>query len=1024
MDVTRRLFVAGSVVPMVGGAAGLASAQPTPDGGRAIPIPDVAALRDLPPQSSTRSAGETPALSRDSGSLTGPPRVVVQGHQTPDDGGGGEFYWDAQSEAADDNGVIIKPRGVEEPGRWRRIITDSINVRWFGARADGTGNAAAAINEAIIVAARLNLPLLLSGSFRLEQSIVLAAPVTIQAAATLIAASGTYNSIPYWSGESSGRFCLIDLAYGRFSSIVGRLVLRPESKESPPAALAAIGCSKGIYSELLPNPEGRGGSNTTWQSVEIYDLDYGFFTPERGAPVPSQLPKGDVHLARADWQASAVARGDGTYAALSYRQGDFVLFGRDVFECVSPGTPTTGPVDAAPKAAAPSLNQAAPIQADNWEYLSDEQMPGIPRWVPNQAIAANTLITTDTGTYRARRNGQTGGTPPEQKGVVVKEAEVPVWSAGDTPMLLSFRANNNRFYRLVTAGKETTVGPGPDHTDGRPVSDANGWAWAYAGPAVSPQWQYRRKLSYCAAGTGMVIGHFWTQNVASPWTGSATATDDSFITHFRAQSCRDTAIRNNGANFAAANVYIHGFRGRFASATDDDGSAAIQNFGVYRVDSTYIDGEWTRGIVLGQDSDTETTFKADGGFKTATGVAIEPHPQATHLTARFRSASINAHQPIRDYAYIDTRDPFNPGETITGPHGKAIVLSSHGGQGDAPTLVIYRLEAGEFLVGDHVVSNRAQGQIIAPPDPRANTLSLGLVGIPTAIAGTTRQIDVELMGSTGEIFPYRALGRPPATTYETRDYLIARASDGRTLYCFRSSVLARSVEDGYANLGNVANVVDIDPTRGSMQFLTIAAPGGQLRLPSTALPSARAAKRGCRLQLEIANPGLASALFFTDETHPPPNFIGGQPNWPKAGVVVLHLWIYNSEPWRAIVLAGDQRTHTIPANGFRPTGVLIESPPSSTSPGYRYALLPADDQAKTHPVWFDWIPPDDWDRGPIKFRYRWTRSEGKAERLFAVSKEAYKPKGLVLNMLWAQLWYRMTRARSLKRYTYLMSLPN
>jgi hypothetical protein len=75
--------------------------------------------------------------------------VLVKGYYTPGDGGGGMFYWDAESELTPDNGLVIAPKGVEK-GRFIRICDSSYrNVKWFGAAGTGSGDDTAAIKNAI-----------------------------------------------------------------------------------------------------------------------------------------------------------------------------------------------------------------------------------------------------------------------------------------------------------------------------------------------------------------------------------------------------------------------------------------------------------------------------------------------------------------------------------------------------------------------------------------------------------------------------------------------------------------------------------------------------------------------------------------------------------------------------------------------------------------------------------------------------------------------------------------------------------
>lgn len=60
------------------------------------------------------------------------------GYYAPGDGGGGEFYWDGTSTAADNGGTIIKVAG--HTGSWLRIFSGAVSPKWFGAKGDGTSN--------------------------------------------------------------------------------------------------------------------------------------------------------------------------------------------------------------------------------------------------------------------------------------------------------------------------------------------------------------------------------------------------------------------------------------------------------------------------------------------------------------------------------------------------------------------------------------------------------------------------------------------------------------------------------------------------------------------------------------------------------------------------------------------------------------------------------------------------------------------------------------------------------------------
>jgi len=78
------------------------------------------------------------------------------GYWTPGDNGGGDFYWDT-SGGSDNGGTVI----AVGSGSWKRLLSDPLNVRWFGARGDGTDDTSyflSAFQLAVTLKTRIFVP--------------------------------------------------------------------------------------------------------------------------------------------------------------------------------------------------------------------------------------------------------------------------------------------------------------------------------------------------------------------------------------------------------------------------------------------------------------------------------------------------------------------------------------------------------------------------------------------------------------------------------------------------------------------------------------------------------------------------------------------------------------------------------------------------------------------------------------------------------------------------------------------------
>jgi hypothetical protein len=73
----------------------------------------------------------------------------VLGYHKLGDGGGGTFYWDADSSDPDNLGTVIEPEPPTPKGRWKRLIEGPLSVKWFGAGGHGDTQDDAAIQAAV-----------------------------------------------------------------------------------------------------------------------------------------------------------------------------------------------------------------------------------------------------------------------------------------------------------------------------------------------------------------------------------------------------------------------------------------------------------------------------------------------------------------------------------------------------------------------------------------------------------------------------------------------------------------------------------------------------------------------------------------------------------------------------------------------------------------------------------------------------------------------------------------------------------
>src|SRR5690348_458964 len=109
--------------------------------------------------------------------LTGTPNetAILLGAVSPGDGGGGTFYYDSASSSTENDGTIVKPTAISGSGRWIRIYSDTVNVKWFAAKVV-SGNWSPAFQTALNVGSSIIVP---NGTYRIDTSLTNSHDVSI-----------------------------------------------------------------------------------------------------------------------------------------------------------------------------------------------------------------------------------------------------------------------------------------------------------------------------------------------------------------------------------------------------------------------------------------------------------------------------------------------------------------------------------------------------------------------------------------------------------------------------------------------------------------------------------------------------------------------------------------------------------------------------------------------------------------------------------------------------------------------------
>lgn len=132
----------------------------------------------------------------------------VKGYYTDGDGGGGYFYPVTTGGPYTDNGgTIITPGGASSSSAWLRFVDDPYNIRWFGAKCDGTTNDTAAFTAAIALIGSNPATLVIPGPSKIASNLTFGAGTTLSftQSGRLVGTAGTEVITPQLQVVASRR---------------------------------------------------------------------------------------------------------------------------------------------------------------------------------------------------------------------------------------------------------------------------------------------------------------------------------------------------------------------------------------------------------------------------------------------------------------------------------------------------------------------------------------------------------------------------------------------------------------------------------------------------------------------------------------------------------------------------------------------------------------------------------------------------------------------------------------------------
>lgn len=200
--------------------------------------------------------------------------IEVLGYYSPGDGGGGIFYFNTSSSAGDNGGTVIAP--AVGAGRWIRVTSNYIDIRWFGAKGDGVTDDSVAIQTSINQATETIFP---SAPYLVNSVINLVSNVRLigNGSATILPGSGCASYCIKGVGLSNVTITNLTV---RFAAGITPQVVLPQGTYGSASAIYFENCTNIALSNLRGG--GMFGQVNLYNCQDSWCKDSIFSSPNAG----------------------------------------------------------------------------------------------------------------------------------------------------------------------------------------------------------------------------------------------------------------------------------------------------------------------------------------------------------------------------------------------------------------------------------------------------------------------------------------------------------------------------------------------------------------------------------------------------------------------------------------------------------------------------------------------------------------------------------------------------------------------